>query len=78
MMFAARFSEKVARLVLAASPIDLDAERSVIVDATRLTSPDIFRTLVDSSDGRMLGSNMRACWSAQEADDAEVGSVHQT
>jgi poly(3-hydroxyalkanoate) synthetase len=78
MMFAARFSEKVARLVLAASPIDLDAERSVIVDATRLTSPDIFRTLVDSSGGRMLGGNMRACWSAQEPEDASVGSILQT
>jgi poly(3-hydroxybutyrate) depolymerase len=76
-MFTARFPEKVAKLVLAASPIDLDSAGSAIVDAARLTSLDVFRALVGSSGGRMLGCNMRASWDVQNPDDALLGSILQ-
>ncbi|WP_187144466.1 alpha/beta fold hydrolase [Microvirga massiliensis] len=76
-MFAARFPGKVAKLVLAASPIDLESAGSAIVDAARLTSADVFRALVGSSGGRMLGCNMRASWDMQDPDDALLGSILQ-
>ena len=66
LMFAARFPQKIAQLALAGSPIDLDAARSPMVTGTRMTPPEIFRGLLDSAGGRMLGRSMQTFWGVPE------------
>jgi poly(3-hydroxyalkanoate) synthetase len=77
LMFAARFPEAVDRIVLAGSPIDLDAETSGIVQATRATAPEFFQNLVRSGDGLMQGPRMLQCWGMAEFSPSEVGQILQ-
>ena len=68
LMAAARFPQKVARLVLAGSPVDLDAEPSRFVNTVRSVSPGVFETLVRSGNGLVLGQRMLAAWGAGALD----------
>ena len=77
LMFAARFPEKIAQLALAGSPIDLDVARSPMVTGTRMIAPEIFRGLVDSAEGRMLGRSMQAFWGVGELTATAIGEVLQ-
>jgi poly(3-hydroxybutyrate) depolymerase len=77
LMFAARFPQKTAQLALAGSPIDLDAARSPMVTGTRMTAPEIFRGLVDSAEGRMLGRSMQTFWGVAELAPTAIREVLQ-
>jgi pimeloyl-ACP methyl ester carboxylesterase len=77
LMFAARFPQKIAQLALAGSPIDLDAARSPMVTGTRMTAPEIFRGLVDSAEGRMLGRSMQTFWGVPELTATATSEVLQ-
>jgi poly(3-hydroxyalkanoate) synthetase len=76
-MFAARFPQKVTTLVLAGSPVDLDAARSSIVDATRMTRPEFFEGIVWSGEGRILGQHMLKFWGVSDFDSAAMARVLQ-
>jgi poly(3-hydroxybutyrate) depolymerase len=70
LMAAARFPQKVARLVLAGSPVDLDAEPSKFVETVRAVSPHVFEAVVQSGNGLVLGRRMLAAWGAGALDAA--------
>ena len=61
-MFAARFPEKVASLVLAGSPIDTNAGHGPIRKMAHEMPLDLYREMVASGGGRMLGQYMLAGW----------------
>lgn len=61
-MYAARFPEKVASLVLAGSPIDTDAGDGTIRRMAHDTPLEFYEGLVESGKGRMLGQYMLAGW----------------
>jgi len=61
-MYAARFPDKVASLVLAGSPIDTDAGDGPIRRMAHETPLDFYEGLVKLGEGRMLGQYMLAGW----------------
>lgn len=61
-MFAARFPEKVASLVLAGSPIDTDAGDGPIKRMAHSLPLRFYQDMVKSGGGRMLGRFMLAGW----------------
>jgi poly(3-hydroxybutyrate) depolymerase len=61
-MYAARFPEKVASLVLAGSPIDTDAGDGQIRRMAHDTPLEFYEGLVEAGKGRMLGQYMLAGW----------------
>ncbi|MDB5444889.1 MAG: de-polymerase domain protein [Phenylobacterium sp.] len=63
-MFAARFPQKVASLVLAGSPIDADAGEGPIKTLAKETSLATYEQLVTEGGGLMPG---RSCWPAGRA-----------
>jgi poly(3-hydroxybutyrate) depolymerase len=77
LMFSARFPSKVRCLVLAGSPIDLEAERSNIVEAARAAQPEVFEELVRLGGERILGHRMLGFWGVTELDPAAIGEILQ-
>ncbi|WP_036349387.1 alpha/beta fold hydrolase [Microvirga sp. BSC39] len=77
LMLAARFPEMICSLVLAGSPIDLDAAPSRLVAGTRATAPAIFEGLVHSGDGLILGSRMLDLWGSAPPDLSTTQQVLQ-
>jgi poly(3-hydroxyalkanoate) synthetase len=61
--FAARFPQKVRRLVLAGAPVDIAAGESRIGQIARQTPMAVFERLVRAGDGRVLGQRMLGSWS---------------
>lgn len=61
-MLAARYPEKVARLVLAGSPIDTHAGNGPLVKMVRESPMSFYEDLVASGGGLMLGRYMLAGW----------------
>lgn len=74
LMAAARFPDKVDRLVLAGSPIDLDAAPSRFTEAVRSASPAAFEALVQAGEGLVVGRRMLSAWKAGALDAA--GQAH--
>lgn len=63
-MFAARFPQKVASLVLAGAPIDTNRGLSPVRDLARAVPMASYRQMVALGRGRMLGSAVQAGWRA--------------
>lgn len=61
-MYASRFPNKVASLVLAGSPIDTDAGDGPIKKMAHQLPLSFYREMVDAGGGRMLGQYMLAGW----------------
>lgn len=78
LMFAARFPTKVAKLVLAGSPIDLDAARSGIVDAVRAISPEMFDGLVQLGDGLVLCQRLLETWPFRDLGASAIARILQS
>ena len=74
LMAAARLPQKVDRLVLAGSPVDLDAAPSRFVEAVRETAPAAFEALVRAGNGLIIGQRMLSAWGAGALDAA--GQAH--
>ena len=68
-MFAARFSDKVATLVLAGSPIDTAAGNGAIKKAAQKLPVSFFEEMVAAGGGRMLGKFMLAGWKNMHPDE---------
>jgi poly(3-hydroxybutyrate) depolymerase len=77
LMFAARFPSKVSRILLAGSPIDLDAAASNIVSAARATPAEIIQALVESDDGLLRGRTMQTSWGVHDLEQSAVADVLQ-
>jgi poly(3-hydroxyalkanoate) synthetase len=70
LVYAARFPEKVRRLVLAGAPIDIRAGHSQLSRMAVDAPAGAFETLVDRGGGRVLGRDVLALWApALAADD---------
>jgi poly(3-hydroxybutyrate) depolymerase len=67
-MFAARFSGKVASLVLAGSPIDTAAGNGAIKKMAHKLPLSFFEAMVAAGGGRMLGRFMLAGWKNMHPD----------
>ncbi len=65
LMLAARFPDKVSRLVLAGAPVDLDAAPSSIVTAARDTDPASIGAVIQANAGLMPGRTLMSAWSAR-------------
>jgi pimeloyl-ACP methyl ester carboxylesterase len=77
LLYAARFPDKVAKLVLAGAPIDITAGDSGL-SALAASSPlEVFHELVSIGDGRVLGRAMLQFWGSGSIDPAEIGELLQ-
>ncbi len=71
LLFAARFPNKVRRLVLAGAPIDISVP-SALSQAVAALAPELFESLVDTGTGLVSGHHMLDTWrrSRSQARDA--------
>lgn len=77
LMCAARFPPKVSRLVLAGSPVDLDAAPSRMVERARSTPREVVGGLVASGDGLVLGNVAKHLWGIEPLGPAAIADVLQ-
>ncbi|MDK3016935.1 alpha/beta fold hydrolase [Pseudodonghicola flavimaris] len=71
-MYASRFPDKVASLVLAGSPIDTNAGAGPIREMAHSLPLSFYKELVEQGGGRMLGKNMLAGWKNMHPDKQYV------
>lgn len=71
LVYAARFPEKIRKLVLAGAPVDISAEASDLSRFVEGTPIEAFEELVREGDGLMIGSRVLDMWNAPLA--AEQG-----
>ena len=72
LVYAARFPDKVRRLVLVGAPIDVQAAESHLSRAVGNTPLSAFETLVRLGEGRVLGGHVLDAWaSVLSADEAD-------
>ena len=77
LMFAARFPQKISKIVLAGAPADLDAAPSAIGVATREVAPAVFQALVQENDGLILGKEMLKFWGVRDPEPAALAEILQ-
>jgi poly(3-hydroxybutyrate) depolymerase len=77
LIFAARFPEKVRKLVLAGAPIDLAAGSSRLSELARDTPMAVFREMVELGGGRALGAGLLQLWGASAPDTPTVHRMLQ-
>jgi poly(3-hydroxyalkanoate) synthetase len=65
LVYAARFPQKVRKLVLAGSPIDIAAGPSPLSDLAAATPFSAFEELVGLGEGRMLGRHLLEIWGSR-------------
>jgi poly(3-hydroxyalkanoate) synthetase len=72
LVYAARFPEKVRRLVLAGAPVDIAAGSSLLSRVALDTPASVFAEVVRLGEGRVLGQHVLETWgpalAAEEAD----------
>ena len=77
LMFAARFPQKVSKIVLAGAPVDLDAAPSAIGTATREVAPAVFKALVQENGGLIFGKEMLKFWGVRDPEPAALAEILQ-
>ena len=78
LVYAARFPEKVSKLVLAGAPIDVRAAPSPLSSLANSTPLEIFRELVRLGDGLVLGHKLLRFWGPDSADPESIHQLLQT
>jgi poly(3-hydroxyalkanoate) synthetase len=78
LIYAARFSGKVARLALAGAPIDLAAGKSKLSELAHETPIPIFRELVTLGGGRILGQHALQFWAPSFPKPEEIRALLQS
>jgi poly(3-hydroxybutyrate) depolymerase len=78
LLFAARFPAKVRKLVMAGSPVDTSARQSELSAVAAATPLGMFRSLVDLSDGRVIGREVAKLWGTEAVDEKIVRDAVQT
>ena len=62
LLYAGRFPDKVRKLVMAGSPIDIAAQQSKFSSVATATPLIMFENLVNSGEGRVIGRNIAKFW----------------
>jgi poly(3-hydroxybutyrate) depolymerase len=62
LLYAGRFPEKVRKLVMAGSPVDIAARESRLSSMAAATPLSMFESLVNSGDGRVIGRDIAKFW----------------
>jgi len=62
LLYAGRFPDKVRKLVMAGSPIDIAAQQSKFSSVAAATPLIMFENLVNSGEGRVIGRNIAKFW----------------
>jgi poly(3-hydroxyalkanoate) synthetase len=78
LVYAARFPEKVRKLVLAGAPIDIRAAPSPLALLAGSTPMEIFRELVRLGDGLVLGRKLMKFWGPDSVDSESIHHLLQT
>lgn len=76
LVYAARFPEKVNRLVLAGAPVDIAAAPSALAQFVATTPHAAFESLVRAGAGRVMGQQLLDAWGPLLA-ATEIGEVLQ-
>jgi poly(3-hydroxybutyrate) depolymerase len=77
LLFAARFPEKVRKLVLAGSPVDIQAGDSVLSRLAMQMPLAAFQQLVDRGGGRILGDRVLGLWGPRVLDTESIRQLLQ-
>jgi len=77
LLFAARFPEKVRKLVLAGSPVDIRAGESTLSRLAVQMPLAMFRQLVEFGEGRILGERMLGLWGPRTLDSESIRQLLQ-
>jgi poly(3-hydroxybutyrate) depolymerase len=77
LLFAARFPEKVRKLVLAGAPIDIRAGQSPLSRLATQIPLAVFEQLVELGGGRILGDRVLGLWGPRTFDSESVRQLLQ-
>jgi poly(3-hydroxybutyrate) depolymerase len=75
--FAARFPEKVGKLVLAGAPVDIAAGASLLSRLTDSLPMTAFREIVQAGEGRVLGRRVLGLWGPLQLGADAVAEILQ-
>ena len=78
LMYAARFPDKIHKLVLAGAPIDVAADASKLTELANNTPSAIFKELVELGEGRLQGQHLLNFWAPTFAGEEEVHRALQS
>ena len=77
LIYAARFPQKVRKLVLAGAPIDIAAGESALSRRAKDTPLTVFKDLVARGDGRVPGRQLLQCWIQETLESEAIGQLLQ-
>ena len=77
LLFAARFPEKVRKLVLAGAPVDIRAGSAPLSQLAQQIPLAMFEQLVELGDGRILGDRVLGLWGPRTFDGDAVRELLQ-
>jgi poly(3-hydroxyalkanoate) synthetase len=77
LLFAARFPEKVHKLVLAGAPVDIRAGQSALSGLAAQIPFAVFERLVEVGGGRILGDRVLGLWGPRTLDGESVRQILQ-
>jgi poly(3-hydroxyalkanoate) synthetase len=75
LLYAARFPEKVRKLVIAGAPVDVSAADSRLSLLAESASLAFFQQIVDASDGLVLGREVQKFWCPPAIDRQEIHRI---
>jgi poly(3-hydroxyalkanoate) synthetase len=70
LVYAGRFPGKVRKLVMAGAPVDVTARQSGLSATAEATPLNMFQSLVDFGDGRVIGRSLAKFWGNDTGADA--------
>jgi poly(3-hydroxybutyrate) depolymerase len=74
LLYAGRFPDKVRKLVMAGSPIDIAAQQSKFSSVAAATPLIMFENLVSSGEGRVIGRNIAKFW----GNDTDADNIRES
>jgi poly(3-hydroxybutyrate) depolymerase len=74
LLYAGRFPDKVRKLVMAGSPIDIAAQKSKFSSVAAATPLIMFENLVNSGEGRVIGRNIAKFW----GNDTDADNIRES
>jgi poly(3-hydroxyalkanoate) synthetase len=75
LLYAARFPEKVRKLVIAGAPVDVSAAHSGLSLLAESASLAFFQQIVDAGDGLVLGRQVQKFWCPPAIDRQEIHRI---
>lgn len=78
LIYAARFPQKVRKLVLAAAPVDIDAGTSALSNVATATPLALFHEIVRLGDGLVAGRRVLKLWAPESVEAEDIRQLLQT